>query len=144
MALFQDLLLFGLDQIISDLVLQPQPPDKEPAATAWVWLNGSDGPQPPEVNAYIQSQFGSKSVSNASIDPTTKNWVAWSKGMQDAFPKAQGDVATWLGTLYTPPPPIMDLPTVPPEVINWTKASMPTNAVDVVVVKRGAASRAGS
>jgi hypothetical protein len=140
----QDLLSNGLDQIISKLVSGPKP-DTEPGLTAWTWLMSSGGPEPSQVNEYIQGQLGSKSVS-VDCYSLTNNAASWSSAMSDAFdsilpPPPENPVWKWLHTNYVPRE---DLPTVPDEVIGWTKANMPTKLAEVVVVRKGAPSRAGS
>jgi hypothetical protein len=139
----QDLLLNGLNQIISNLVSGPKP-DKDPGMTAWAWLTTSGGAEPSQVNEYIQGLFGKNSVT-ADCYPLTNNAASWSSAMDSAFdsippPPPPNDVWTWLHTGYVPP---YDLPTVPPEVINWTKANMPTKLAEVVV-RKGVPSRVGS
>jgi hypothetical protein len=137
MAKYQDLLLNGLNKIISDLV-NGQQPTLPPGDKAWDWLKSPSGSQPAAVNDYVQVRIDSKTATTASFS-SSQNWATWSDRMQAKFPSATGSVATWLGTNYAMM--AADVPTVPDDVIAWTKATLPSSSMAVdVAVKAGAPS----
>ena len=137
MATYQQLLMNGLNEDISNLINGSQPKG-DPGKTAWAWFRNDSGSQPAEVDSYMSSQIGASTVTSDAFNPTG-NWATWSSAMNTAFGSATGKVATWLATEYSSV--TLDLPTVPDDVITWTKQNLP-QAADVIVLGNRAANRA--
>ena len=134
--MYQALLGNTINQIISKLLAGPQP-DKDPGMTAWAWFRATSGAQPSQADEYVQSQLavGMSTTANPWYGPVN-NWLSWSSALNVALSGATGDVRKWLDGLYGVAS--ADTPTVPEDVITWTKSNLPTsiNGVGVTVVKR--------
>jgi hypothetical protein len=120
----QDLLMNGLNQIIANLISGPSP-SLPPGDHAWPWFRSSSGPQNAAVNSYVSVGVTSQTATTLGFRPT-KNWALWSTLMQADFTTATGSVAAWLSTPYTGGA----VPTVPDDVVTWTKGSLPLVAIN--------------
>ena len=117
---YQDLLWNGLNKIISDLVTGGQPTDAV-ASKSWAWFQSQSGPQYANPNLYVSGMVSGGIATEATFTPT-KNWELWSNRMYANFDGATGSVADWLNT--EPPKAGADVPTVPPDVITWTRSNL--------------------
>jgi len=135
---YQQLFMNGINKVISSLLAGSQP-DSDPGKTAWSWLGTSGGAEPSEVNSYVSGQIGAGTVTTSTFTPTN-NWASWSNALNNTLSAATGTVANWLGKTYAAT--AADLPTVPDDVITWTKQNLPTQIGAVMMANR-AATRAG-
>ena len=114
----------GIDQVI-DKLINGAKPASDPGMTAWEWFKSTGGDQEPQVNEYMLTQINSKTTSVQNCIPTG-NWQAWSFLLNDAMaaPDVPSKVTDWFKLVYTGSG--RDLPTVPPDVLDWTQKSLPT------------------
>ena len=129
---YQQLLVNTINEIISKLINGAQPA-KDPGMTAWTWFGASTGAQPTQADEYVQTQLsGGMSTTTTTYSPTN-NWSTWSTALNTNLSGATGDIRKWLDNTYTAV--AADLPTVPEDVVTWTKNNLPTGVT--VVMRRG-------
>jgi len=133
MAKYQDLLMNTVNQIISNLITGTQPA-QDPGKTAWTWFGQYVDAQPAQADEYIQSKLAAgMRCTTTAYDANEGNWVTWSSALSTNLSGATGNVRKWLDTLYVAT--TTDAPTVPEDVITWTKNNLPTGSAGVTVVK---------
>ena len=134
---YQQLLENTVNHLIYDLTSGAQP-SEDPGMTAWVWFNASSGDQPPQVDEYLRPLLinDMKSIEKPWYQPGSDkiNWSSWASALDvNLWAAPPGSkVRTWLDKVY--PAAREDPPTVPEDVITWTKDHLPT-AVPVVIRK---------
>ena len=133
MATHQDLFMNAINKIISNLISGAQP-GQDPGKTAWTWFGAVIGAQPTQADDFVKSQLSTGMKTTTTTYSPKDNWLAWSVDMNNNFAGATGTVGTWLNTLYVAT--TADVPTVPEDVITWTKSNLPTGASSVTIVKR--------
>ena len=136
MATHQDLFMNAINQIISKLINATQP-GQDPGKSAWTWFGAVVGAQPAEANAYLKSQLSTGMKTTTTAYGPSNNWLAWSVDMNNKFAGATGTVGTWLTTQYVAT--TADVPTVPEDVITWTKQNLPTGSSVTIVKRQGQA-----
>jgi hypothetical protein len=132
MATYQDLFMNAINRIISTLITGTQP-DKDPGKTAWTWFGASIDAQPAAADDYVTSQLSAGMKTTATAYSPSNNWLTWSVDMNNNLSGATGSVRTWLDTTYVET--TLDAPTVPEDVITWTKSNLPTGGVTVLIRK---------
>jgi hypothetical protein len=136
---YQQLLENTVNRMIFVLTTGAQP-SKDPGMTAWIWFNGSGGMQPPQVNEYLLPLLivGMKTLDKPWYQPgdDKPNWSNWASVLDVNLWAAPigSEARKWLDLTYLATR--QDPPTVPEEVINWTKDHLPT-AVPPIVIRKG-------
>jgi hypothetical protein len=122
-----------VNRIISKLITGTQP-DADPGKTAWTWFGAYVDPQPTQADDYIKTQLvAGMACSTTAYEPNEGNWITWSGALTTNLSGATGDVRKWLDTVYVAI--AADAPTVPDDVITWTRSNLPTGAAGIAVVK---------
>jgi hypothetical protein len=138
---YQDLLVNTVNSFINNLVIGAQPP-KDPGMTAWAWFRAAGGAQPAQANDYVQPLLviNMKTIADpwyAPVNDPVTNWVTWSSALNTNLSAAPigGTVRKWLDTMYIATRE--DPPTVPEDVINWTKEHLPGTPAVVIRKSQG-------